>query len=83
VYDRVHISGVQSLKDRIRVADIRLDESEHVNGEVLNSLLFDGSRIERVEVIDCRDVMTIIQESATEMPTDKTGTTSNADVHEI
>jgi hypothetical protein len=68
VDDRVDVSGMQGLQDRVGVADVRLDEREHVSGKVLDALLLDGAGIERVEVVYGRDAVTVVQEAAAEVP---------------
>ena len=42
VHDRVDVPSVQDLQDRVRVADVRLDERKGVGRKVLDALLLDG-----------------------------------------
>ncbi len=81
VHDRVHVPGMQGLQEGIRVADVRLDEREPLAGKVLDPLLLDGAGIKRIEVVDGRDAVAVIQEMAAEMCADEAGPAGDADMH--
>jgi hypothetical protein len=81
VHDSIHISGVQGLQDSVCIADVRLDEREYLGGKVFDTLFFDRSGIERIEVINGRDSVAITQESTAEVTADETGATGNTNVH--
>ena len=61
VHDRVHVPSVQGLQDRVRVADVRLDERERLSGEIINPLLLDRAGIEGIEVVYGRDTVAVVQ----------------------
>jgi len=79
--DRIDIVGKQGLTDRPRVADIRFDKCESLSGKVPDALLFDGTGIEGIEVVDGRDVVAVRKEAATEVCADEAGTPSDTDTH--
>ncbi len=81
VDDRVHAAGVQGMQDGIGVADVRLDEREALAGKVLDPLLLDGAGIKRIEVVDGRDAVAVVEETATEVPADEAGPAGDADMH--
>ncbi len=81
VYDRVHVAGVEGVQDGIGVADVRLDEREPLAGKVLDPLLFHGARVEGIEVVDGRDAVAVVQETAAEVPANEAGPAGDADVH--
>jgi hypothetical protein len=81
MHDGVHVSCVQSLKDRIGVADVRLDERKPPTRKVVDPFLLDGAGIEGVEVVYGRDAMTVVDKAAAEMTTDEPGAPCYENMH--
>jgi len=83
VDNRVHTPGVEGVQDGVGVADVCLDERKPLPRKVLDSLFLHRARVERIEVIDGRDAVAVIQEAAAEVPADEAGPAGNADMHSI
>ena len=74
---------MEGVQEGVGVANVRLDEREPLAGKVFNPLLLDGTGIKRIEVVDGRDAVAVIQEAAAEVSANKAGPTRNANMHRL
>jgi hypothetical protein len=81
VDNRVHVSGVQGLENRVRVADVRFDERKPPTRKILNPLLLDCTGIKRIEIVYGRDAVGVVQQSAAKMSTNEPGAAGDSDMH--
>jgi len=84
VNDGVDRRSSRGAFQRLGVVDVLFVEVEiRATAEVGDALLFDGAVVVRVEVVDRRDDMPLVQKTPTEMPADKPGATGNENVHDV
>lgn len=78
--DGFDVAFEQRGQQRLRVADVGLDESETLCRKKLNCLFLDGARLERTEVVDSGNAMTVMENAPSEVSADESGT-SYENVH--
>jgi hypothetical protein len=72
---------MQGLENGFCVADVGLDEREHLRRKIFDPLLFDSAGIKGLEAINRGDAMTVTQEATAEMATDEASPAGDAEMH--